>query len=309
MELPEKIKVHANSINDSWHKSTDSVIGTARLCADADKKLKAADKSKLFPVLVFSKATFSKLAKIGSNEYLLSKDLRPSLPPSYSILYELAKLSEEHLKLAHADGVLNANMTRNDVERWVAQHREGSEEAEGETFHLFATLRTPVHFDKTREKELEAALDKLMTDFGIAVQRSRNLEDDALARISRKVHDYTRKGARLYIRNLKSARVGDRSHLSPAQRQELWKFSDDELKIDDDATWEQVEDVLELVGAADQFGRLRDEALRLHGVSENAVRTHHNMSEDQAMAQIREIAKGLRRPDERWRKADFSGWH
>jgi hypothetical protein len=195
MELSEKVKGYANSINDSWHKSTDSIVGSA--VADADKKLKAADKSKLFPILAFSKATFSKLAKIDSNEHLLSKDLRPSLPPSYSILYELAMLSEEQLKLAHADGVLNANMTRNGVERWVVQHKEGSEEAEGETFHLFATLRTPVHFDKTKEKELEAALDKLMAEFGIAIQRSRNLEEDALARISRKVHDHIRKGAQI----------------------------------------------------------------------------------------------------------------
>jgi hypothetical protein len=279
------------------------------LCADADKKLKTADKSKLFSVLVFNKSTFSKLAKIGSNEQLLSKDLRPSLPPSYSILYELAKLSEDDLKLAIGEHLINPDMTRADVERWVALRGGDVEKTEDKKLHLFATLRTPSKFDKTKERELEAALDKLMTDFGIDVQRPRNLEHDAQARISRKVHDYIRKGARLYIRNLKSARIGDRSHLTTAQRQELWKFSDDELKIDDDATWERVEDVLELVGASDQFGRLRDEALRLHGVSENAVRAHNNMSEEQAMAQIREIAKQLQRPDERWRKADFSGWH
>jgi hypothetical protein len=65
MELSEKVKGYANAINDSWRKSTESVIETARLCAEADKKLKGADKNKLFIVLTFNKATFSKLAKIG----------------------------------------------------------------------------------------------------------------------------------------------------------------------------------------------------------------------------------------------------
>lgn len=294
MDLSDKIKGYANSINDSWRKSTDSVIDTARLCAEADKKLKTADQSKLFPVLVFNKSTFSKLAKIGSNEQLLSKDLRPSLPPSYSILYELAKLPEEDLKLAIKERVINPNMTRADLERWVAERKgEAHSEDEGEKLRLFATLRAPSSLGKEREEELEIALDGLMKKFGIAVQRPRNLESDVMMRIVRKVNDHIRKGARQYIRYLRSARLGDRSNLSASDRKTLWGFSDDDLKIDDNATWDRIEDVLELVGASDQFERLRDEALRLHGVSENTVRAHRDITEEQAMAEIEAIVKGL----------------
>ena len=56
------IQDRAKAINASWHKTTDSVLETARLCADAEQKLRPADKNKLFKELDFNKATFSKLA-------------------------------------------------------------------------------------------------------------------------------------------------------------------------------------------------------------------------------------------------------
>ena len=309
MELSEKVKEYARSINASWRKSTDSVIETARLCADADKKLKPSEKSKLFDVLAFNKATFSKLAKIGAHSQLLSQDVRPSLPPSYTILYEVAKLTDDEFKLAIKERVINANMTRADLERWVAE-RKGEvqlSEDEKEKYKLFATLRAPSSLGKEREEQLEKALDELMKDFGIAVQRPRNLESDAMMRIVRKVNDHIRKGARQYIRYLKSARLGDRSNLSASDRKKLWGYSDDELTIDDNATWDRIEDVLELVGASDQFERLRDEALRLHGVSENTVRAHRDITEEQAMAEIEEIVRGLQSRDTfRFKPEDLS---
>lgn len=311
MELSEKVKEYAKSINASWRKSTDSVIETAKLCAEADKKLKPSEKTKLFDVLAFNKATFSKLAKIGGHSHLLSQDVRPSLPPSYTILYEVAKLSEEDLKLAIKERVINPNMTRADLERWVAERKgEAHSEDEGEKYRLFATLRAPSSLGKEREEELEIALDELMKKFGIAVQRPRNLESDVMMRIVRKVNDHIRKGARQYIRYLRSARLGDRSNLSASDRKTLWGYSDDDLKIDDNATWDRIEDVLELVGASDQFERLRDEALRLHGVSENTVRAHRDITEEQAMAEIEAIVKGLQARDTYSpRLEDFSDFH
>src|SRR6185437_2062374 len=56
------IQDRAKAINTSWHRTTDTVLETARLCADAEQKLRPADKNKLFKELDFNKATFSKLA-------------------------------------------------------------------------------------------------------------------------------------------------------------------------------------------------------------------------------------------------------
>lgn len=120
--------------------------------------------------------------------------------------------------------VVNPNMTRADLERWVAERKgEGQDsEDEKEKYRLFATLRAPSNWGKDREEELEVALDELMKKFGIALQRPRNLESDAMMRIVRKVNDHIRKGARQYIRSLKSARLGDRSNLSTSDRKTLW---------------------------------------------------------------------------------------
>ena len=70
MAIQSTIQDYAKAINSSWHKTTDSVLETARLCAEAEKKLRPEEKNKLFKDLDFNKATFSKLAKIGSQPRL-----------------------------------------------------------------------------------------------------------------------------------------------------------------------------------------------------------------------------------------------
>ena len=56
-----------------------------------------------------------------------------------------------------------------------------------------------------------------------------------------------------------------------------------------DATWEQVQYALDTVGSGDHFERLRDEAFRLHGVSEKAVKEHPEVNHEEAMKELWEI--------------------
>ena len=85
MAIQDTIQDRATAINTSWHKTTDSVLETAKLCADADNKLCPVEKNKLFKELDFNKATFSKLVKIGSQQHL--KDVKRFLPPNYTVVY------------------------------------------------------------------------------------------------------------------------------------------------------------------------------------------------------------------------------
>lgn len=101
MAVQDPVASYVKAINASWHKSTESILETAKVCADAEKKLSKDEKIKLFKDLVFSKATFSKLAKVGSQARLLNEDVKPLLPPNYSILYAIAKLSEKDLRQAN----------------------------------------------------------------------------------------------------------------------------------------------------------------------------------------------------------------
>jgi hypothetical protein len=56
------IQEYAKAINSSWHKTTDSVLETARLCAEANKKFGAEPRKELIKELDFSSAAFSKLS-------------------------------------------------------------------------------------------------------------------------------------------------------------------------------------------------------------------------------------------------------
>ena len=98
MAIQSTIQDYAKAINSSWRKTTDSVLETAKLCAEADKKLPLDQKNKLFKDLDFNKTTFSKLAKIGLQPQLQTDAVRSLLPPNYSVVYEVAKLPDTDLR-------------------------------------------------------------------------------------------------------------------------------------------------------------------------------------------------------------------
>ena len=90
MSKSTKIESYAKQINISWRKTTDSILETAALCAEAIDKLSKDDKTKLVEQLDFSAATFSKLATIGQKPRLQEENVKALLPPNYSIVYEVA---------------------------------------------------------------------------------------------------------------------------------------------------------------------------------------------------------------------------
>ena len=121
------------------------------------------------------------------------------------------------------------------------------------------------------------------------------------------------RGARQYLRKLKATRFAGKSHLSKAQRKKLWNYGDDELEIRPDATSEQVQYALDTVGSGDQFERLRDEAFRLHGASQKAVKEHPEVDRDKAMDELwviigqdRELGSPSRGRTGKYKSADFS---
>ena len=70
MTTIRSIADYAKQINTCWRKTTDSVLETAALCAEAAKSLGEDDKKALVKKLDFSPAAFSKLVKIGERKEL-----------------------------------------------------------------------------------------------------------------------------------------------------------------------------------------------------------------------------------------------
>jgi hypothetical protein len=234
------------------------------------------------------------------------------LPPTYTVVYEIFEASGDDLRRAIKEGVVTPDMTRGDLDAWIAEKGGSAKEVENND-RIIATLKVTPDFDREKEGKLQQALDELKAQFGFAVQRPRDLDVDALTRAARKVDDEIRKGARLHIRKLKSAKLAAQRHLTPAIRKSVWKYDDEEIEIASDATWERVQGVLDKVGAGDQFQRLLDQALWIQGVSEATVREHRRVNHEEAMKELEEIiaqgraAKHLR-GGSTGKHYDFSDW-
>ena len=160
---------------------------------------------------------------------------------------------------------------------------------------IIATVEVSSDYDPKKQALLEKALEKLRVQFGFSLERPRDPEEMAFNRMAARVDDHIRKEARRFIHTLKTSRIQSAGKISAAERKNIWPFSDDELAIAPDATWEQVKAALELVGNADEFERLRDEALRLCGVPEERVSDHPMIDHDEAMAEIRAAMQEARR--------------
>ena len=268
---------------------------TARLCAEAEKKLTTDQKNKLFRDLDFNKATFSKLAKIGSQPQLQTDAVRSLLPPNYTVVYEVAKLPESDLRTAIKEGVITPKMSRGDLDAWLERRTGKVPPSDSEHPKIIATVEVPADYDPKKQALLEKALDKLRLQFGFSLERPRDPEEMAFNRMAARVDDHIRKEARRFIHTLKTSRVQAAGKISATERKNIWPFTDDELAIAPDATWDQVKAALELVGNADEFERLRDEALRLCGVPEERVSDHAIIDHDEAMAEIRAAMQEARR--------------
>jgi hypothetical protein len=171
MAIQSTIQDYAKAINASWHKTTDSVLETARLCAEADKKLPTDQKNKLFKDLEFSKAAFSKFVKIGSHPQLQTDPVKSLLPPNYSIVYEVAKLPESDLRVAIKEGVITPKMSRGDLGAWLERRAGKVPASDSPLARIIATVEVPSDYDPKKQALLEKALEKLRLQFGFSLER------------------------------------------------------------------------------------------------------------------------------------------
>src|SRR5690242_13433969 len=147
-------KTYAERISASWHRSIDSIFETAQLCAEASACLSKDDKAALLADLPFPAATFSKLVKIGNDARLRRPGIRRLLPPCYSIIYEVALLSDDRLAEATASGTLHPEMRRDELQEFVTEDETG---AAGSPVVL-GLIQLPADYPSERLDNLDAEL-------------------------------------------------------------------------------------------------------------------------------------------------------
>jgi hypothetical protein len=121
--VPASVQGYARHIEENWHKATGGIFKVAKLCAEAKNTLTKGQLKELIGQLPFDRSTFSKLTAIGEKGRLSDPELRRLLPPHYSIVYELTKLTDEECAAAVDEGVIHPKSTRVEVIDWKIAHR------------------------------------------------------------------------------------------------------------------------------------------------------------------------------------------
>jgi hypothetical protein len=114
---------YATRIGDGWRRATQGVMDVARVCFEANERLSASQKKELVQQLPFKEPAFSKLGRIGKDARLHAPEVERLLPPHYSIVYLLTKLTDGELEAAVKESVINQDMKRADLQKWLSSRR------------------------------------------------------------------------------------------------------------------------------------------------------------------------------------------
>ena len=112
---PGTLDYFVEEIGRRWQASTASILEVASLCVEAMSTLNAGQRLSLKARLRLNKGTLSKLVKIGQDKRLQHPAVLPHLPSHYTMLYEIAKLSDGQLRTAIEMGVIHPDMKRGDL--------------------------------------------------------------------------------------------------------------------------------------------------------------------------------------------------
>jgi len=109
---------YVTEIAKEWHRNVDSSLKVGRLCADASKVWSDAERLAFVEKLPFKESAFSKYKRIGLDKRLYSVEMRPLLPPHYTTLYALTRLTDDDFKLAVSEGVIHPGLEREALQAW-----------------------------------------------------------------------------------------------------------------------------------------------------------------------------------------------
>ena len=267
---------YATAIAAAWNKSLDSILDAASLCAQADEALSSAEKADLLAQLPFAAPTFSKLVKIGNDSRLRREDVRRHLPPSYSIIYEAALLSDGQLRQAIADGVLHPEAKRTEVQACAATSErvlrarlplfddEPDKTVPAKKKEMgvcFAELRIPSDFSAEDRARLENELLRVAESFGIEFVRRLTPEERFEGGYLKRMNAFSRRWVR-YGLQLTRQRVQEVKK-ARTRGGKKWGFAPDETYLDAFAGWTEIEQVLDLIGIADELEDIRRRAEQL----------------------------------------------
>lgn len=127
--LPSDREGFALQISACWRKSFDSIIEVGQLLSIAKNKLPHGDFGAMIQAdLPFGARTAQMLMKIAADPRITNARHASLLPPNYSDLYDLTKLSDEQFEARVEDGTIRPDMGRNAIRSEVKQNVRAARE-------------------------------------------------------------------------------------------------------------------------------------------------------------------------------------
>jgi hypothetical protein len=108
----------------------NEILKRGNYCVQAREQLSTKGYSALLKKLPFGEADFSKYMRIGKDDRL--SKIAELLPPSFSSIYLISRLSNEQLKAGIETGVISPKATRKDIERFCDEGASETEVKSGE---------------------------------------------------------------------------------------------------------------------------------------------------------------------------------
>ena len=249
-QVQKTVDDYAKLITDNWRKCVQSILNTARYCAEAEQLFSGTKRADLLGKIdnYMKESTFSKLVKIGNSEHFEEERIIAHLPANYTIIYEVAQLTRAQLEEAIRERVLHSEANRVDI----VAFRKGISGYSSDPPVYLAKLTPVAELEPSRVAELFEALESLASQYHLRVDKPVSAYGRAVAAYHEKIAEHVRKGAKAYIAQLKKN--------SCARNKDAWTYKPDEVAIDSNSDLEDVERVLKFVGASDEHERLERQA-------------------------------------------------
>jgi hypothetical protein len=266
---------YAERIEKQWQKAATSIIEVARLCSEANERLSGLHKKLLIKELPFGESTFSKLVQVGNDKRLRGSRVRALLPPSYSTIYEITLLNDKELNQAIKDEVISPTVRRAAVQRWRLSRPARTATVKSDKPKLpdefYAGIYLAGDLSAEQTQRLDDILNQICAKLPVEIVRLSDQKYEkamrqwtrALAKHERRVLARARREARRWVRKREKEKLGQRNmRLPKAKRLKLWGFTEEEVAIEGNFDWEQIERVFKNLGDEDRFRKLKADAYK-----------------------------------------------
>ena len=257
--MKKSVGEYASSINQKLGAINEPVFETAKECADANRTLQAAaEKEELYAKLKIDQSIFSRYVTIGNNTFI--RKYLASLPLFFTTLYHVACMTEDELKAGIAEGAINPSATRLAVQNWMSV-RKGTGQVANDNQKVYRVIYPDDYTAEDKEK-----LDSDFREF-LAVHHCglRGAESHAAAATEKARLEYVRSNTRSQVTADRLRRKQEKRLQPKAQRTDAWPFRAEQIKIKSDATADDCQRVLILIGCDDAYAKIIADADRLFG--------------------------------------------